>query len=221
MTRYIFIGDIHGCIAELRELLDRIAPGPADRVVSVGDIVDKGPDPRACIELWMEHGYLAVRGNAEEKLLRRRDQAIDELGEEGTTWIERLPLQLVFPEIDVLTIHGGLFPDMKPTAEEIERNRDAVLKLRFVRWSDDLWIRVPRGEEKEGDRFWSTLWEGPPLVVYGHHPTQAPEPRLDRMAIGLDTGCVYGGALSAVVFEQSGGYDLVSVPARRSYFGVS
>src|SRR5712692_9424553 len=69
--RTIIIGDIHGCYDELRELLDRANAGPDDRVVSVGDMLRKGPHPDRCVELWRASGYLAVLGNQDERLLDR------------------------------------------------------------------------------------------------------------------------------------------------------
>ena len=56
MPRYLFIGDVHGCIDELRELLDRAELREDDIVVSLGDLVRKGPDPAGCVRLIRERG---------------------------------------------------------------------------------------------------------------------------------------------------------------------
>jgi len=216
---HIFIGDIHGCIDEVNELLSLLAPSPDDSVISVGDLVDKGPDPAACIRLWRESGYLAVRGNAEEKLLDQRSPSNAALGLDDLTYVERLPLYLDMPEAGVIVVHGGLFPDQNLAEAELLRNREALLKLRFVRRKGPRWKRVPRGRELPGDVFWASLWRGDRTVVYGHHPTQDGKPRIDKQAIGLDTGCVYGGFLTAAILDGNA-WDFVSFPARKAYFPI-
>ena len=59
---------------------------------------------------------------------------------------------------------------------------------------------------------WAEVWNGDRIVTYGHTPRR--EPKVDRRAIGLDTGCVYGFNLSAYIIETD---EFVSVPAQRAY----
>jgi hypothetical protein len=68
----------------------------------------------------------------------------------------------------------------------------------------------------EDGPLWGTKWRGPQLVVFGHHATAG----LQRHshAIGLDSGCVYGGKLSAYVLQED---RIVSVPARKTYVQLS
>lgn len=73
MKRLIAIGDIHGCSAALDAVLDEVAPGPDDLVVTLGDYIDRGPDSRGVIErllsLRKETELVSILGNHEEMLL--------------------------------------------------------------------------------------------------------------------------------------------------------
>ena len=220
--RVIFIGDIHGCYAEVSEMLSKIGVGRDDVVVSVGDLVRKGPDVVRVVELWREQRYLAVLGNNEEKVLRAsrngglpapQDQAI--LGRRDLLeHIAGFPVVIDFPRQQLTTVHGGLLPHMSVTAQEIEDHRAALVKLRYIRHDGDAWIVVQKGEERPGDRLWSQEWRGDRYVVYGHTPLV--EPRFDDQALGLDTGCVYGRRLTAAVWTD-GSWMMHSVKARRAY----
>jgi len=219
MRRHIFIGDIHGCFDEVNELLEQLEVRPDDVVVATGDLTRKGPAPDRCVELWRDRRYLTVLGNNDAKMIERakrwpsrmfaahadrvvlkRPDLIDE--------IARWPLLLEFVEAGVIAVHGGVMPDKSCP-------REAALELRYIRRDDGGWRMIPKGKEQPGDKFWSEVWDGDRIVVYGHTPVR--QPRVDRRAIGIDTGCVYGGKLSAAVFEQPMKWTLAGVRARRSY----
>ena len=68
--RTIVIGDVHGCIQELQELLAKINPSTDERVIFTGDLINRGPDPTACIRLAREIKANSVLGDHEEKYLR-------------------------------------------------------------------------------------------------------------------------------------------------------
>lgn len=215
--RHIIIGDIHGCFDELRDLLDRVAPSPDDVVISVGDVVRKGPAPDRCLDLWLERGWLAILGNQEKKLLdlarsgRVADEPDRRVAERADLleFIRGWPLYADVEQEGFGVVHGGLLPDTP-----IEAQRDTVLTLRYVRRRNGGWIPVPKGGEKPGDRFWTEVWNGPRTILYGHTPRQ--DVRRDPKAIGLDTSCVYGGALTAAVLRD-GAWTFESVRARRRY----
>jgi len=216
VRRTIVIGDIHGCYDELQQLLDTIGPNTDDDVISVGDIVRKGPAPDRCLDLWRTRRYRAVRGNQEEESLRiaAGDGPATESDRmvlsrpDLLAYIRSLPVVLDLPEVGAAVVHGGMLPGR--TVQEHE----AATTLRYVRRDGDRWLPVPRGKEKRGDPFWAELWDGDRTILYGHTPQRAV--RFDRKAIGLDTGCVYGGRLSAGVWEE-GRWHVVDVKARRAY----
>jgi predicted phosphodiesterase len=127
--RLIFVGDIHGCYDELVELLRRLAPSASDTVVSVGDIVTKGPAADRCLELWRERGFLAVLGNNEVKLLHRARPVLRFLArdpvlhrKELLRFIKSWPVVIDFPEIEIAAVHGDS-PQMRTINAEVVRAR--------------------------------------------------------------------------------------------------
>jgi hypothetical protein len=214
----IIIGDVHGCAEELDGLL-RVCGGDAsDQIVLVGDLVAKGPDSRGVLALVREYGAQSVRGNHDAHLLRwkqavdegRRPQALrpshaqvaNELDDEDWALLAALPLYLRLPTRNAVVVHAGVVPGIALEAQE----PDMLLNLRTIRADGS-------GSRSSHDGvLWGTLWPGPELIVFGHHARAG----LQRhpFAIGLDTGCVYGGQLTAYVLPEG---RLVSVTARRSY----
>ena len=82
-SRVICVGDVHGCLTEFEELLARLDPRPDDRVILLGDLLDKGPEPYGCLRLAIDRGFDCVASNHEERHARwwwmeRRQQAVDE-----------------------------------------------------------------------------------------------------------------------------------------------
>jgi len=213
--RLVFIGDIHGCYDELVELLDRIAPDDEDVVVSCGDIVRKGPEVERCLDLWRDRRYFSVLGNNEKKTigygpLRRLFSIRQDLVDYIAAW----PLCIDFPRERVSAVHGGVLPETRVDAGSIKAQQDTVYRLRYVRKTNGEWHMVPKDHEQPGDKLWAEVWRGNRTVLYGHTPLK--QPRLDEKAIGLDTGCVYGGMLTAAVLED-GDWKTISVKARRKY----
>ncbi|HEX6098642.1 MAG TPA: metallophosphoesterase [Thermoanaerobaculia bacterium] len=219
--RLIFIGDIHGCYDELVELLGRLKPSASDVVVSVGDIVTKGPAADRCLDLWRERGFLAVKGNNEIKVLHRarpllRFFARDRVVRRGDLlrYIESWPIVIDFPAAAIAAVHGGFLPQMHVDAETVEHAQDEIVELRWIRKKDGAWKAIPKDRKKSGDVLWSEKWKGDRFVVYGHTPVR--EPKFDARALGLDTGCVYGGKLTAASYA-GGKWTTQSVPAKRQY----
>jgi predicted phosphodiesterase len=222
--RHIFVGDVHGCIDELLELLSRAAVTSDDVVVALGDLTRKGPAPDRCVELWIERRYLAVLGNNDAKMLARAQRLRSRLFASSSDRkilrrsdllqeIGRWPLYLDFPDIGAAAVHGGILPNSDRFSADLVP-REAALELRHIRRNGQ-WRMVPRGKEEKSDPFWSEVWNGDRIVLYGHTPR--PEAKIDRRAIGLDTGCVYGGKLTAAIFKRAEEWELIDVQARRAY----
>jgi serine/threonine protein phosphatase 1 len=194
-TEHVYVvGDVHGCLAELRQLWDRLDPGSDDRVVFVGDLVRKGPASDGVVEfVRRRENAISVRGNNEQKLLRGAAEA--GLSAANREAIESFPLVVSWGE--KMAVHGGVHPDRPLEAHA----PDDLLEMRAV----------PAENGYDGP-FWFELHDGPRRVFFGHTPLA--DPFVDEWAVGLDTGCVYGGALTAYDCTRE---KLVSVPAERTY----
>ena len=70
MSRTIIFGDVHGCYREMSQLLDKLAITRSDKVISVGDLVDKGPNSLSCLRLAQQEKIIVTLGNHEDRYLR-------------------------------------------------------------------------------------------------------------------------------------------------------
>ncbi|MCP3168924.1 metallophosphoesterase [Myxococcus qinghaiensis] len=218
--RTLFIGDVHGCAEELHALLAECGWRPDDRVVLVGDLVAKGPDSAGVVRCAREKGLLAVRGNHDAHVLRwhagrapegkklgkEHRQVLETLAPEDWAYLEAQPLYRRFPDLNALAVHGGLVPGVPLEAQRT----DELLNLRSI---------APDGtpsKRVDGGVPWASCWKGPELVIFGHDAMRGVQRH--PHAVGLDSGCVYGGRLTAYVMPEG---RLVSVPARRAYVDVN
>lgn len=203
----IVIGDIHGCYNELKSLLDKLEKSKkynkkTDRLIFLGDYIDRGSDSRLVIELIRKlqktnKNVIALMGNHEDMLLDYLDGNDNSWlynGAEKTAdsynghdaefksdikWIRTLPLY--YKDKNFIYVHAGL--DLtKPL------NKQAKETL--------LWIRE--------DFIYSTIKYNK-RVVYGHTPSffvsGSARPYTFNNNIGIDTGCVYDGALTALIID--------------------
>lgn len=217
MKRTIVIGDVHGCVDELSELLRILAAGPGDDVVLVGDLVAKGPDSAGVLRLARERNLRSVLGNHDAHLLRIRHPEQDRgsksehkkiarsLSEADWAWLESLPMSLSLPDFRVRVVHAGFVPGV---ALE-EQQRENLLNLRSITPDGKPSKRASEGAP------WGSLWRGPEHIVFGHDAIRGIQQH--PFATGLDSGCVYGGALTALVLPER---RFVSVRARRAYAGT-
>ncbi|MFL5343672.1 MAG: metallophosphoesterase [Hyalangium sp.] len=217
--RTLFIGDVHGCAQELDALLKECDWRPGERVVLVGDLVAKGPDSAGVVRRARELGLLAVRGNHDEhvlhwhqghgkpgkKLKPEHQQVLDTLSAADWKYLASLPLYMRLPELNVLAVHAGLVPGV-PLKEQ---RHEHLLNLRSIGPDGKPSKRV------EGGAPWASLWTGPELVLFGHDALRGLQQH--PHAFGLDSGCVYGGRLTAYVLPEGRFY---SVPARRTYMSL-
>ncbi|WP_431896358.1 polynucleotide kinase-phosphatase [Nonomuraea sp. bgisy101] len=233
------IGDVHGCRAELESLLGELgweltrvdgkavtATHPEGRTaVFVGDLVDRGPDSPGVVRLVM--GMVAagtavcVRGNHEEKLVKALkgrkvrvahglEQSLEqfaaeseEFTREATAFLDGLISHYQLDEGRLVVAHAGL--------KEAYHGRASGRVRSFALYGDTtgetdeygLPVRYP----------WAQEYRGRSMVVYGHTPTTKPE--WINNTICLDTGCVFGGRLTALRYPSR---ELVSVPAEKVWY---
>lgn len=211
MRRTLIVGDVHGCSAELDDLLDACRHTADDRLILAGDLVGRGPDSHGVVKRARKLGAEAVLGNHDawvlkalhgEKVGDHHREVAASLSAKDRAYLEALPLWVGVPKHGVLVVHGGLVPGVKLE----EQRPEDLINMRSL----DAEGR-PRRRVDEGAP-WASLWVGPELVVFGHDAMRGLQDY--PLALGLDTGCVYGRRLTAVVFP---GRVLVSVPARKAY----
>jgi hypothetical protein len=221
--RTLIVGDVHGCRTEVEALLAAVGFVPhGDRLVFVGDVVVRGPDPRGTLALARRLEARIVRGNHEQKLLAGRagttrlgpehQRVADLLSADDWRTLEATPLWLDLPEHEAKVVHAGVVPGLAVPSTPPE----ALLRMRTIdrngRWSDD----------RDGGALWGSLYTGPPHVIFGHNAGD--EPQLHRWATGIDTGCVYGRRLTGMLLGErepvprgeAARAKLVSVPAKHA-----
>ena len=229
------IGDVHGCLSELLTLLDRLgyriirddagravdAEHPDGRTaIFLGDLVDRGPDSPGVLRLAMgmtRAGHaIAIPGNHEQKLIRALDgtnvslrhgleltlsqlaRESEEFRDDAREWCRELVAHLVLDDGNLVVAHAGL--------KEAYHGRASGRVRAFSLYGDTtgesdeygLPVRLP----------WAEDYRGRAVVLYGHTPT----PTLDWVnnTLCLDTGCVFGGHLSALRYPER---ETVQVPA--------
>ncbi len=200
------IGDIHGCLAKMNRLLDRIAneaAGKPTRLIFLGDYIDRGPDSRGVIERLMTlqrerpNEVICLRGNHEAMALAavasprdneeywRANGGATTMTSFGVFHARELPPAavawmdaLLYAYDDGLRhfVHAGVDPS-KPLAEQNDHDR--------------IWMREP---------FLSSKTSFERLIVHGHTPLMTAKPDVRANRVNLDTGAVFGGPLTAAAF---------------------
>jgi len=199
--RVIVVGDIHGCAHEFATLIDELKPTRHDRMILLGDLVNRGPDSAGVVALARRYAHQALLGNHELRLLnfRRTDDpshlkksdylTLGQLGSADWAYLERMPLTFQLPEYRTVLVHGGFLPS-RPWWQQSSR---VVTRIQVVGPDGEAY----KASTYPGSPHWSELWKGPPFVVYGHTPYE--EPKKLKWSLGIDTGCVRGGSLTAYV----------------------
>jgi len=215
--RLIAIGDIHGCHIEFSELLARLALTKEDRLVLLGDLVNRGPDSCRVLDLAQENRAIALLGNHELRLLKYRRtgdrkyvketdlETFEKLRPSDWAYLEAMRLTFEEPALNTVLVHGGFLPNepwQKQSAETVTR----------IQVIDGAGRPANRAAEP-GAPAWADLWSGPPFVIYGH--TSRPEIYKLKWSVGIDTACVMGGHLTAYELPEK---RFIQVKARQRYW---
>lgn len=212
----LILGDIHGCYAELRELLDKAGLSGDDEIIALGDMVDRGPDsPRVLDFFCTRPNTRSLMGNHERKHLRSfrgeirpalsqritRQQLGEERYPEAVARMEGFPRFLELPE--AIVVHGFFEPHV-PLVEQPETVIVGTL-------SGERYLK------EHYDRPWYEMYDGDKPIIVGHRDylrTGEPFVHRDRV-FAIDTGCCRGGALTGLILPD---FRIVSVPAHKDYW---
>jgi protein phosphatase len=236
------IGDIHGCFNELRELMAKlgyqisrsdlpessgfdVVPPSGRKAIFVGDLVDRGPDTPSVLRLVMSMKSsgtaICVPGNHDMKLARKlkgRDVQIThglaeslaqlygeppEFKNQVGDFLDSLVSHYVLDDGRLVVAHAGM--------KEAYQGRSSARVRDFALFGDTTGETDEYGLPVRHN--WASEYRGRAMVVYGHTPV--PEPEWLNHTINIDTGCVFGGMLTALRYPEK---ELLSCPAGQIYY---
>ena len=233
------IGDIHGCYDELVELLKKLGyeistqsdgdtivkPPQGRRAIFVGDYVDRGPKVAQVLRLIMrmhETGAaFCVPGNHDLKLVRALRgkkvnpthglaESLTQLAQESAEFktqiaefLGGLVSHYVLDDGKLVVAHAGMKAELQGRASG--RVREFAMYGETTGETDEFGLPIRLN--------WAEEYRGAATVVYGHTPVT--EPQWVNRTINIDTGCVFGGKLTALRYPEK---ELVSVPAHQTYY---
>jgi len=217
--RLIVIGDVHGCIDELEKLFKKVSLKSNDQVLFLGDLINKGPNPKAVLGLAREIHALSITGNHEYRLLRHfhnpgdvllkpyEQETLNALDQKDWNYISSMTLHMTFGrKPDHVFVHGGFLPKIPWQKQSAE----VVTHLQKI----DAKGNMKKRREYRRGHFWTSFWDHKPHVVYGHTPRK--KIYRTKYTLGIDTGCVWGGKLTAWVLQED---RIVQVKAKKCYIG--
>jgi len=232
------IGDIHGCYDELLELLGKlgyglnsgrddstvVTPPSGRKAVFLGDLVDRGPKIPEVLKLVMgmvESGNaLCVPGNHDMKLMRKLkgrnvqvthglansleqlEKETEEFRNKVAAFVDDLVSHYVLDDGKLVVAHAGMKEEMQGRGSGAVR--EFALFGETTGESDEFGLPIRYD--------WASEYRGKAMVVYGHTPV--PDPEWLNRTMNIDTGCVFGGKLTALRYPER---ELISVPAHATY----
>jgi hypothetical protein len=269
VNRLIFVGDVHGCLDELKALLDKVNFNThKDHLITTGDLISKGPHSTRTVDFVREMRASCVRGNHEDRVLLMAndmnstllrfenpaknggdspaepsialpdspDRALAaSLTAEQISYLESCPVILRVGFMrhlagDLVVVHAGLVPGVS-----LERqDPTAVMSMRSIDLSTHVpskhsssvggvhWIKLWNKYQKSLPTHWSFFPTTDPdaqhakdshtTVIYGHDAKKGLQ--LHPYSKGIDTGCVRGGKLTALILSDGGSMQTVHVQCK-------
>jgi len=239
------VGDIHGCLEEFKELLAKIgwkAGNPDIRVISLGDLVDRGPDSVGVVQFIRTRGIEIVRGNHDDRYVQYHQKAMWHANNpnnakpswlrhspdrrkimEGLTkvdldWLAAAPTSIYLEDYRTVAVHAGFMPGI-PMDQQPE-NTKMHIRFLFDRSKPAYLNRHDDFNPPKGSSFWAEDYEDNWHVVYGHHVWDLEFIKIHTNAhgfscYGIDTGCCFGGKLTALELSEDGHHKIHQVNSRQ------
>lgn len=185
--RIAAIGDVHGCLDQLQQLLEHVKKHQPEQYIFIGDYVDRGPQIKEVVQFIIDfqkqNNVITLMGNHEDMLLQGMHDHQTDVSYQGRIlpehliWFRELPIYHIDDQGRVY-VHAGI-------------NRGLPMKHQSRSYM--LWAR---------DEFYFDNRSDGRFVVHGHTPLMLPFPDLKENRVNLDTGCVFGYVMSAAIFED-------------------
>ncbi|KUL89513.1 hypothetical protein ZTR_04430 [Talaromyces verruculosus] len=226
--RLVFIGDVHGCFDELEELLGKISLTRRDHLIFTGDMINKGPQSGKVVDLARQLGASCVRGNHEDRILLIRSDLISRgildsesvneydlptydrndrqlarsLTDDQAAWLQKCPVILKVGQVkdmgEVIVVHDGLHPAVPLDEQELT----SVMSMRTKSYGAVPWFRIYNQFNmllSQGSMVPTPPYANLTTVIYGGQSFE-----IRQYTKGLNSGCVHGGDLSALIIEDGG-----------------
>ena len=235
MNKIIIYGDLHGCLDEFKQLRAKVNPTKNDKEIIIGDIVDRGLKSNELLEYVRENKISSIMGNHEYKYIRykkhqdvfiktgkknpikldeKQQYIYDNLSSDDFKYLNSLSL---FIKLDNLTlVHAGITNNI---------NLDTALKkdlekILWIRYLDKSQNPISLYDNHKDAKLWSESYNGNQgIIVYGHNVFD--EVRLDKYSVGIDTGCAYGGRLTALIINDTNNpldyYEIIDIQSKKEY----
>ena len=207
--RTLVIGDIHGCYQELLQLIAAAQLTEADCLISLGDIVDRGPDSVKVYDFLSNRpNTIVVMGNHERKHLRQNLSYSQEIVKlqfgdrypEFLAWACHLPYY--HETADAIFVHAAVANDLPLKEQREEVLCGCTHEEKYL-------------EKQYGKLYWSHTYTGVKPVIVGHHRVGDDPLIINQKVYGIDTGACHGGRLSGLILPS---FTIVQVPSPKDYW---
>lgn len=235
--RIVIIGDIHGCFLELKSLLAKIGWTEETkqdfRIITLGDLVDRGPDSLGVVRFIQEQGFESVKGNHDDRYVKYHDtllwhennpgnpkptwikhqperlEILSGLSQEDIEWIRALPTVIFIDKYRTVLVHAGFMPGL----EISKQHENTKMHIRFLYPNkQSAFLDKKNGfSQPEGSYFWAEEYQDDWHVVYGHHVWDLDDIKIHTTprgfsTYGIDTGACYGGFLTGLELSKDGNH---------------
>ena len=211
-TRTLIVGDIHGCYRELKLLLEKVKFNPDnDRLISLGDLVHKGPKSFKVLEFFYKNGYEVLLGNHDEYFLRflkgekksysEGEKILEKIKipkKKLIQWIEKFPYFIEEP--DFIAVHAAFDPSKEHFTKS---SKWCMTSARYFNSKTKEMISSAKNPTSPLKPWYHTYPSEKlknKITVFGHWAQ--PLPRVYKNFRCVDTGCCYGGHLSCLILEE-------------------